>query len=193
MMSCDLYKAVIMEYLDGKLTGAKEEKLELHLQQCASCREFLSAQEKQHAMLRNIPLFTPGIDFTHRVMKEIHHKKDALYLKRLLFFLLLPLVSGITALYLWWPQIILVISFITIYAVNGIKVLIAVTNDWLQTAFCWLGIIEKIVSGFWWAQGTIFKIILEIFNWYYLEYIIVALMFMGTFFMAKIFPQHKKS
>lgn len=192
-MSCDLHETAIMEYLDGELTLSEEEKLKAHLQICASCRELLSTQKKQQAMLRALPLFAPGEDFTNRVMKEIHRKKDALNLKRLLFFLLMPTVLGITVFYIWWPQVVLGVSFITVYAVNGIKMLITVTNNLMETAFHWLGIGEKIAYGLWWAQKIIFKVILEIFNWHFLGFFAVVLMFGGTLFLAKILPQHKQS
>jgi hypothetical protein len=192
-MSCDLYEAVIMEYLDGELIPSEQENLKVHLQGCAACRELLTTQKKQHAMLQALPLFTPGKDFTRRVMKEIHRKKDALYVKRLLFFLLLPLISGITVFYLWWPQIVLGISLVTVYAVNSIKMLITVSSNWIETVFHWFGIGEKILSQLWWIQRIIYKIILEIFNWHFLGYTAVVLMFAGTFFLAKILPQHKQS
>lgn len=181
-MSCDLYEAAIMEYLDGELTLSEEQKLKVHLERCASCREILSTHKKQHAVLRALPLFAPREDFTHRVIKQIHRKKDALYLKRVLFFLLLPLILGITVIYLGLPQVVLGVSFTTVYAVNGIKMLVTVTSNWMETAFLWLGIGKKIASGLYWVQGIIFKIIMEVFNWHFLGFFVIVLMFVGTFF-----------
>ncbi|HHV18979.1 MAG TPA: zf-HC2 domain-containing protein [Thermoanaerobacterales bacterium] len=192
-MSCNLYEDLIMEYLDGELICSEKENLKSHLQECASCREFLSIQKKQHTMLRALPLFTPGKDFTIKVMKDIHRKKDALYVKKILLFLLMPLVLGIAVIYLCWPKIVLGISLVTVYAVNGIKMLITVTSNWIETVIQWFQIAGKILSQLWWVQRIIFKIILDIFNWHFLGYTAVALLFAGTFLLAKILPQHKQS
>ncbi|HHW03625.1 MAG TPA: hypothetical protein GXX35_12615 [Thermoanaerobacterales bacterium] len=74
-MGCDLYEEKIMEYLDGALDGREWAKLEKHLLTCARCSKFLDDMQNQYAMLSDLPLLSPGQDFTQKVMKKIFREK----------------------------------------------------------------------------------------------------------------------
>lgn len=146
-MGCDFYEERIMEYLDGALDARRKRDLEQHLSKCVHCSEFLEAMQRQYAMLSDLPLLSPGQDFTQKVMTKIYNEKAERNI---------PIVIAIPALLL---------------AILAVTILLAPYNpaDIIPAfigAVGWFVMVVKSVSGLLntalWMAGFTVKVIMDL-------------------------------
>lgn len=146
-MGCDFYEERIMEYLDGALDARGKRDLEQHLSKCVHCSEFLEAMQRQYAMLSDLPLLSPGQNFTQKVMTKIYNEKAERNI---------PIVMAIPALLL---------------AILAVTILLAPYNpaDIIPAfigAVGWFAMVVKSVSGILntalWMAGFTVKVIMDL-------------------------------
>lgn len=70
-MQCRQARAKISAYLDHELDAASSHQLELHLHQCAECREALNDFQERDDMVRVLPRIEPGTDFARQTVKKL--------------------------------------------------------------------------------------------------------------------------
>lgn len=146
-MGCDFYEERIMEYLDGALDARGKRDLEQHLSKCVHCSEFLEAMQRQYAMLSDLPLLSPGQDFTQKVMTKIYNEKAERNI---------PIVMAI-------PALLLAILAVTILLApyNPADIIPAFTG-----AVGWFVMVVKSVSGILntalWMAGFTVKVIMDL-------------------------------
>lgn len=63
MISCDVFEAFVLDYLEGELPAAKRRVFERHLKMCRECRDYLSA-------------YQASLDLAKRGMKEAEKRID---------------------------------------------------------------------------------------------------------------------
>lgn len=102
-MACD-YEYMIMEYLDGELCREREEELKEHLNTCQSCKDFMSTMQIQYEMLSSAPLLSPGVDFTQKVMSQVHMEKSK-NLKMTSIAYLISSATTILLIYFAWSEL----------------------------------------------------------------------------------------
>lgn len=146
-MGCDFYEERIMEYLDGALDARGKRDLEQHLSKCVHCSEFLEAMQRQYAILSDLPLLSPGQNFTQKVMTKIYNEKAERNI---------PIVMAIPALLL---------------AILAVTILLAPYNpaDIIPAfigAVGWFVMVVKSVSGLLntalWMAGFTVKVIMDL-------------------------------
>ncbi|AYO31678.1 hypothetical protein D2962_14695 [Biomaibacter acetigenes] len=146
-MGCDFYEERIMEYLDGALDARGKRDLEQHLSKCVHCSEFLEAMQRQYVMLSDLPLLSPGQNFTQKVMTKIYNEKAERNI---------PIVMAIPALLL---------------AILAVTILLAPYNpaDIIPAfigAVGWFVMVVKSVSGILntalWMAGFTVKVIMDL-------------------------------
>ena len=67
-MQCRQANLEISAYIDKELDARSAAELELHLRQCASCRERLEQLRRTDAALLHMPRIELGADFAQRVL-----------------------------------------------------------------------------------------------------------------------------
>lgn len=72
-MNCHDAHQQLNEYLDGELPGSVRSRIELHLQDCASCRERLAELQHVDHLFRSMTAdgFPPPPDLVHRALAEL--------------------------------------------------------------------------------------------------------------------------
>jgi predicted anti-sigma-YlaC factor YlaD len=71
IMSCEVTREGLQEYLDGQLPPGRAAAVGAHIQACASCRQELGLLRQVDAALAMLPLVTEPPDFTARVMARV--------------------------------------------------------------------------------------------------------------------------
>lgn len=75
-MDCTEFLSSFTDYRDGLLAPAAEERLERHLQECASCRRYRKTVEEGVVVLRSLPTLPVPDDFRPRLQHRIYHLED---------------------------------------------------------------------------------------------------------------------
>jgi predicted anti-sigma-YlaC factor YlaD len=70
-MQCHKARAKISAYMDHELDAASSRRLELHLHQCAECREALNDFQELDDMVRELPKIEPGPDFAKQMVMRV--------------------------------------------------------------------------------------------------------------------------
>ena len=70
-MKCRQARAKISAYMDHELDAASSRQLELHLHQCAECREALNDFQELDDMVRVLPRIEPGPDFARQIVMRV--------------------------------------------------------------------------------------------------------------------------
>jgi anti-sigma factor RsiW len=73
-MKCRQARAKIPTYMDHELDAASSRQLELHLNQCAECREALHDFQELDDMVRVLPRIEPGPDFARQLVMMVSQK-----------------------------------------------------------------------------------------------------------------------
>lgn len=73
-MKCRRARRKISAYLDHELEAASSRQLELHLNQCAECREALNDFQELDDMVRVLPRIEPGPDFASQLVMMVSEK-----------------------------------------------------------------------------------------------------------------------
>lgn len=69
-MNCRIAKTLIQDAVDGKLNGADTGLINVHLQECAACREDYRQTSKMLEALRGIPVPPSSAGFAERVLSN---------------------------------------------------------------------------------------------------------------------------
>ncbi len=67
-MECDRMEELISPYLDGDLSTAERQAMEVHLQDCAACRELLGLLREVNASLQTFPELEVNPDLHERLL-----------------------------------------------------------------------------------------------------------------------------
>jgi len=70
-MRCRQARAKISALMDHELDAASYSRVELHLHQCAECREALNDFQELDDMVRVLPRIEPGPDFARQTVKKL--------------------------------------------------------------------------------------------------------------------------
>lgn len=74
---CDTIDTLSMSYLDEELASEEKRELELHLLECASCRERVSDERQEVEMLRQRLAMPPAPDLVRAKMMRMLDREDA--------------------------------------------------------------------------------------------------------------------
>lgn len=74
-MRCqDIQQQLLTDFLDNEILSGKKAKIDCHLAQCASCRDFLSAVKKVNDPIHAVNGVEPGVHVWARVRDRIEAK-----------------------------------------------------------------------------------------------------------------------
>lgn len=81
-MNCQEYRNVIEDTLDASLHGEPEHKVRLHLEHCASCRDYFKSRRDEHiALFSGINAACAGLrlpdGFADRLVASVHARQSA--------------------------------------------------------------------------------------------------------------------
>jgi predicted anti-sigma-YlaC factor YlaD len=75
-MSCDIFKPLLMGYLDDELTALEVSRVEQHLQDCRDCAAELEEFKKLKEVTRNMRVVMPGDKYWDEYWSNIYNRLE---------------------------------------------------------------------------------------------------------------------
>jgi len=92
-MEHEEYGMLMMEAMDGFISGADQRRLDEHLHRCADCRQQWQAMMAIDLLFRQSPVLRPAADFAQRTIARLPSRRARLWTVTMIYLALL--VSGI--------------------------------------------------------------------------------------------------
>jgi len=96
-MSCDIFKPLLMGYLDEELTALENSRVEQHLQDCQECTTDLTEFRKLKEFTRNMRVAMPDDRYWEEYWSNVYNR-----LERRTGWILISLGSIILGAYILW-------------------------------------------------------------------------------------------
>jgi predicted anti-sigma-YlaC factor YlaD len=93
LMEHEEYTMLMMDAMDGLITGSDRERLDGHLHECADCRQQWQAMMAIDLLFRQSPVLKPAADFAQRTIARLPSRRARLWTVSMIYFVLL--ISGI--------------------------------------------------------------------------------------------------
>ncbi len=75
-MSCDIFKPLLMGYLDEELTALEVSRVEQHIQDCGECSDDLNEFRKLKEVTRNMRVVTPDDKYWDEYWSNIYNRLE---------------------------------------------------------------------------------------------------------------------
>ncbi|MBN2012849.1 zf-HC2 domain-containing protein [candidate division KSB1 bacterium] len=77
-MTCKEFEMWMIDYMDGSLSREQRERVDAHLQKCATCRTMLADEEAVHAELHQLPKMSCPDDVIDQLLDAVGDDTDSL-------------------------------------------------------------------------------------------------------------------